>query len=93
MVKIGDDIEVKRTSEQLQTMDDSSPNSNLADRNGRSDWNRDRLLASLEIAPHVSAELKKTLVDFVRRVLETPPATDDVPLLTDDFAPVDTMVF
>lgn len=57
------------------------------------EWNRDSPVAGIEAIQHAGPQLKRTLIGFAREFIKEPPLTDDVPLLTDDSAPVDTMVF
>ena len=61
--------------------------------NGPGDWGRESVVAAAESIQQAGPGLKKDLVAFARQFMQEPPRTDDVPVLTDDYAPVDTMVF
>jgi len=61
--------------------------------NGPGEWTRDSIVIAAGSVSQAGPELKKSLVVFARQLMHEAPRTDDVPLLTDDYAPVDTMVF
>jgi spermidine synthase len=62
----------------------------IADPGGRV-WEKESFVRELATLEHVGAPLKATLAEFAQRFTTVPPRTDDVPVLTDDYAPVDTM--
>jgi len=61
--------------------------------NGSPAWTTDRVMeAASEIVRRADSPTP-TFLDDARRMLASPLPVDDVPVLTDDYAPVDTMVF
>ena len=61
--------------------------------NGSSPWSTDRIVEKALEYVRNNDSPTKTFMDDARRVLPALLPTGDVPLLTDDYAPVDTMVF
>ena len=56
-------------------------------------WTLERVVMKAQSFATAGNAPTETFVDDARRFLEEPLRTDDVPMLTDDYAPVDTMVF
>ena len=61
--------------------------------NGPGTWSRESLVAAAGGIRQAGPVLKQNLIAFAGQLMYEPPRTDDVPLLTDDYSPVDTMVF
>jgi len=60
---------------------------------GENRWTKEAI-ASIAIQLHQSGAVRTpTFVEDAMQFFDGPIALDDVPLLTDDYAPVDTMVF
>ncbi|MCE9584823.1 MAG: fused MFS/spermidine synthase [Planctomycetes bacterium] len=61
--------------------------------NGTPAWTAERIIAAATESVRSGAPPSPTFLDDARRVLPALLPTGDVPLLTDDYAPVDTMSF
>lgn len=61
--------------------------------NGQGSWSREAVVSAAESLSASGVVKVKTFVEDARQFLMRPFLTDDVPLLTDDYAPVDTMAF
>ena len=56
-------------------------------------WTKESVVATATQLEQSKAPLTPTFVEDAKQFFDTRVPTDDVPLLTDDYAPVDTMVF
>ena len=61
--------------------------------NGPTRWTKDSILASAEQLVQANVVRIPTFLQDAGKFYEGSVVTDDVPLLTDDYAPVDTMVY
>ncbi len=61
--------------------------------NGPSRWTKDQIVASAEQLVQAKIVRIPTFLEDANKFYEGRVVTDDVPLLTDDYAPVDTMVY
>jgi hypothetical protein len=61
--------------------------------NGPSRWTKDQIIASAAQLAQANVVRIPTFLEDAGKFYEGRVVTDDVPLLTDDYAPVDTMVY
>lgn len=61
--------------------------------NGGGSWTKESVVATATQLEQLKVPLTPTFVEDAKQFFDARVPTDDVPLLTDDYAPVDTMVF
>jgi hypothetical protein len=61
--------------------------------NGGGSWTKESVIATATQLEQSKVPLTPTFVEDAKQFFDARVPTDDVPLLTDDYAPVDTMVF
>jgi hypothetical protein len=64
-----------------------------AHQNAAGNWTPESVASTASTLIHQNAIRSPTFLSDAPRLHKIPVRTDDVPLLTDDYAPVDTMVF